>query len=105
MPLSSGLLQTGTTSSTTSANEVCIGVIAVDQTATYASPTNSFSIVHESTGTADLVVLEKIVSSSGTQSTGCSFSGSTPVSWNSAGVIITLKAVATTNTQGLLMFC
>lgn len=85
-------LSTGTTSTTAQANELCIGCIGFDIDNSYGSPTNSFTEVTErASGAPDLIVLERIVSATGTYGTTVSFSGSTPLSYALCGAIATFK--------------
>lgn len=85
-------LTTGTTSTTGTANEVCIGCIAFDIDDSTGSPTNSFTEVTErATGAPDLTVLERIVSATGTYGTTVSFSGGVPTTYSLCGAIATFK--------------
>lgn len=63
-------LSTGTTATTTQANELCIGCIAFDISINTFGPTNSFTEVTErASGAPNLTVLERIVSATGTYGT------------------------------------
>jgi len=66
-------LSTGTTATTAQANEVCIGCIGFTVSDSFVSPTNSFTEITEASGAPDLVVLERIVSATGTYGTTVSF--------------------------------
>ncbi|HYW01517.1 MAG TPA: hypothetical protein VE862_08610 [Candidatus Acidoferrum sp.] len=85
---------TGTTPTTTNANELRLGGISSYGTAT-SGPTNGFTLIDgSSTGTTGITsVLEKIVSSTGTASSGVSSGGNW---W--AGTIATFEAASSTTT-------
>ena len=84
---------TGTTATTTQANELCIACIGFDVDDNFGSPTNSFTEVTErASGTPDLVILERIVSSIGAYETTITFSGGTPVDYSLTGCIATFKS-------------
>lgn len=95
MPLGSATLNTGSLT-TTQNDEVVIGAVGLNVSNTYGSASNSFTIVGESTGNPDLVIAERMVTSTGTYSSVISFSGIPPISWESAGIIISLKGTAPT---------
>jgi hypothetical protein len=84
-------LSTGTTATTAQANEVCVGCIGFDISDSFGSPTNSFTEITEASGAPDLVVLERIVSATGTYGTTVSFTGSLPLSYSLCGAIATFK--------------
>ena len=85
---------TGTTPTTTNANELWLGGISSYSTAT-SGPTNGFTLIDgSSTGTSGITsVLEKIVSSTGTASSGVSVYNNW---W--AGCIATFEAASATTT-------
>jgi len=85
-------LSTGTTSTTSQANELCIGCIGFDIDNSTGSPTNSFTEVTErASGAPDLTILERIVSATGTYGTTVSWSGATPLTYGLTGCIATFK--------------
>lgn len=85
-------LSTGTTITTTQANELCIGCIAFSTNSSTDSPTNSFTEVTErASGAPGLTVLERIVSATGTYGTDVSWNTSVPVSYGLCGAIATFK--------------
>ena len=89
---------TGTTATTSQANELWFGVIGLaNGTTTLGTPKNSFAIVTNAveTTTAKVYALEKIVTASGAADSGGTLSS--PVNWN--GLIVAFKGgpVLTTN--------
>lgn len=95
---SSSAPSTGTTATTSQADELWIGGIANINTSTYSAPTNSFTEVAEaasgggaSSTRNNAVFLERIVAATGTASTGATLSGTQQ--W--AGVVATFRAAAT----------
>ena len=88
---------TGTTVTTTQANELFVGGIIVD-TKSQSSPTNGFTLIDGSLYVYESVAyLEKIVSSTGTASCNTTI-GSTAYCWD--GCIVTLKANSTITRLG-----
>lgn len=94
---------TGTTATTAQAEELWMGMIAQQTSATQTSPTNGFSIVgNEVSNNAGgfsrcrVVALEKIVSATGTANTGCTVSASRE--W--VGKMTTYKAAPVTEFSG-----
>ncbi len=84
----------GTTPTTTQANELCIGAVATHGTATpSAGPTNSFTNFTSGTigSTLQLLSAYRVVSATGSYSTGWTMATNT---W--AGAIATFKAAAAT---------
>lgn len=84
---------TGTTSTTTQADELCIACIGFDIDTATSSPTNSFTEVTErASGAPDLTILERIVSATGTYGCSVSWPGATPIQYADTGCIATFKA-------------
>jgi len=88
-------LSTGTTSTTSQAEELCLGCVATDVDNSFVSPTNSFTEVTErASGAPDITILERIVSATGTYGSTVSFGGATPLTYGVTGCIATFKAPA-----------
>lgn len=88
---------TGTTSTTSQADELVVGGIGYDTGPTpptpsaYSGPTNGFSLVaQDETGSAGCCYLDKIVSATGTYSSGATI----PSFYTTNGAIATFKAAA-----------
>lgn len=83
---------TGTTSTTTQAQQLWIGGISGERANTYSSPTNSFTILGQVTGGSNsdvsTVYLERIVSATGAANSGVTASGNQ----DSSGAIATFDA-------------
>lgn len=84
-------LSTGTTATTAQANEVCVGCIGFTVSDSFIDPTNSFTEITEAGSAPDLVVLERIVSATGTYGTTVSWGGSVPLAYGLCGAIATFK--------------
>jgi len=83
--------QTGTTATTTQANELWIGSTIVRVGAAQSNPANGFTLLDGTNySSMSLAYLEKIVSSTGQASSGTS----TASTWDWAGCIATFKASA-----------
>lgn len=99
MPVSSGIPQTGTTSTTTTANEYWIGIIAASPTvADITGHSNSFTELSEGASAPDYTTAKKEVSATGTAGFSVSAVG-WPSPWFSAGCIITLKETPAASTR------
>jgi len=85
-------LSTGTTATTTQAKEVCIGCIGFDISDNFVNPSNSFTEITEASGAPDLVVLERIVSATGTYGTTVDWFGAVPLAYALCGAIATFKS-------------
>lgn len=92
---SSTTANTGTTGTTTLADEVCFGAVVSVGTANYSAPTNSFAIIttNKPSGSS-MATVERIVSSTGTYTCSCTQSGSAANWW---GAIATFKQAAATS--------
>lgn len=89
----SGSPTTGTTAATTQANEIAIGMVAINQTNAMITPTNSFTLESDLNGSLPhFAGVYKIVSATGTQGTTLTFS-IPPLSYQWAGAIVTMEAV------------
>lgn len=85
---------TGTTATTSQANEVCVGIIqlAVANATFSGNPTNSFTRVAQLTTPTTACMLERIVSATGTYGSAQSLTSNVSVS--QAGAIATFKEAA-----------
>ncbi len=103
-------ISTGTTATTTQANEVCIGCIGFSVNKDTDSPSNSFTEVTETGAvTPNLTVLERIVSATGEYGTSVTWTGSAPISYSLCGAIATFKEAGsnsfnTKNSSAFLLF-
>ena len=95
MACASGVAQTGTTSTTSTANQLLITGFSINiggSSNGVASLSNSFTIVDQLFGTnVDILLGERIVSATGTYSTSVTWTNPAPAGFGSAGAIITLK--------------
>ena len=98
MACASGVAQTGTTSTTSTANQLLITGFSINiggSSNGVASLSNSFTIVDQLFGTnVDILLGERIVSATGTFSTTITWNNPPPAGFGSAGAIITLQAAA-----------
>jgi hypothetical protein len=87
-------LSTGTTDTTTQSDELCIGCIGFDVNETMTGGSNSFTKITERTsgGAPDIVVLERMVSATGTYGTTIGWDMIEPLEYGLCGAIATFKA-------------
>lgn len=89
-----GFPTTGTTSATTMAAEIAIGVITLDVSGAIASADNGYTVLSDlNVSVPHMTTVYKILSATGTTGTTLAFSF-TPVSYNWAGALVTMKGSA-----------
>ena len=96
MPLSSGLIQTGSASAT-AADQMAVGAVAISYASTGATGSNSFTLIAQNTsGVPNNKVLEKTTTASGTQSSVITPTGvgTAPSPSYSVGTIVILREAA-----------